>query len=248
MRFIGLISLFAFMAFQPIEDPSFKKEQLEYERVLDAFEARGGVANARLKAVNIDPQNYDLFIRAFKFEEDLEVWAKNKNAVEYIKVVSYKFCENVGELGPKRKEGDKQIPEGIYSLSKFNPNSNYHLSLKVNYPNASDSILSNKQSPGGMIFIHGGCKTVGCIPITDDFIKELYILAVQAKDQGQEDIPIHIFPFKMTEENMTLISEQYQNESLKMFWQELKVGYAYFEQTRQVPQAIVDSAGAYSFF
>ncbi|MGB0851021.1 MAG: L,D-transpeptidase family protein, partial [Bacteroidia bacterium] len=173
-----------FLSFMLDKELSFKEQQLEYYRVEHAYRDAGEEAFARLRAANIDVDSFDLFIRAFKFEEDLEVWAKNKTDSSFSLVTSYKFCSNVGDLGPKRKEGDKQIPEGFYSLSEFNHNSVYFLSLKVDYPNASDSILSDQRSPGGMIFIHGGCRTIGCIPITDRWIKELYVYAVEAKNGG----------------------------------------------------------------
>ncbi len=246
MRLIGLIFIYTLMAFTPIEEPNFKEVQLEFERVSKAFEEKWSAASGRLRAVGISTDSFDLLIRAFKFEEDLEVWAKNKNEVQYTHVHTYKFCENVGELGPKRKEGDKQIPEGFYSLSKFNPTSNYHLSLKVDYPNESDSILSDKVSPGGMIFIHGGCKTIGCIPITDEYIQELYVLAVEAKNGGQENIQIHLYPARMTSENMELLNAQYESELLS-FWKQLKVGYDLFEKTNILPEIEISSKGEYLF-
>lgn len=224
---------------------SFKEQQLEYYRVEHAYRDAGEEAFARLRAANIDVDSFDLFIRAFKFEEDLEVWAKNKTDSSFSLVTSYKFCSNVGDLGPKRKEGDKQIPEGFYSLSEFNHNSVYFLSLKVDYPNASDSILSDQRSPGGMIFIHGGCRTIGCIPITDRWIKELYVYAVEAKNGGQEQIPIHIFPTRMSQENMSLLEKQYDEQKVG-FWRQLREGYSYFESSKQLPIVHIDSLGVYS--
>ena len=236
------------MAFKTTEEPSFKDKQLDFNRVFEAFRDKWNPANGKLKTVGVNPYKYDLFIRAFKFEEDLEVWAKNREENTYHLVTTYKFCNNVGELGPKRKEGDKQIPEGVYSMSKFNPNSEYFLSLKVSYPNSSDVILGDPYQPGGMIFIHGGCQTIGCIPITDEWIKELYVFCVQAKHTGQEEIPIHIFPARLTDTNIELIKKQHSEFKLHKFWDQLKVGFDLFEETNQIPRTVISPRGEYFFF
>jgi murein L,D-transpeptidase YafK len=153
----------------------------------------------------------------------------------------------VGELGPKRKEGDRQIPEGFYNISKFNPTSAYFLSLKVNYPNASDSALSDRFAPGGMIFIHGGRNTIGCIPITDQWIKELYVFCVEASGQDAEGIPVHLFPARLTEENMELLAKQYDSE-LVSFWKQLQKGYDLFEESKELPRIVVSPRGEYFCF
>lgn len=227
--------------------PSFKDEQLKYDRVFQAYKDKSEDVYAKLKRVGIHQQNFEIFIRGFKFEEDLEVWAKNIDEEYYKLVTTYKFCKNVGELGPKRREGDKQIPEGIYSISKFNPNSDFFLSLKIDYPNKSDRVLSDQSYPGGLIFIHGGCETIGCIPITNSFIKELYILCVEAKNNGQESIPVHLFPARLTQENFQLLSEQYPDKKLLNFWAQLKLGYFLFEKNRKIPEVFIHSNGAYDF-
>ena len=154
----------------------------------------------------------------------------------------YDFCTTSGRLGPKRIQGDGQIPEGFYRISHFNPKSSFLLSLKVNYPNASDKILSDPDKPGGDIYIHGGCQTIGCIPITNDKIQEVYLLSVLAKTEGGE-IPIHIFPFKMTEENIGRnLAESPQHE---VFWGSLKNGFDVFEKEKKVPDIEVSSIEIY---
>ena len=235
------------MSFTTQDKNTFRDEQLEYPRVLNAFQEKGEEVYAMLKSKGVSHFSFDIYIRAFKFEEKLEVWAKNRADSTHVLVATYNFCSNVGDLGPKRKEGDKQIPEGAYVLSKFNPRSNFHLSLKVNYPNVSDSILSDRFSPGGMIFIHGGCRTVGCIPITDDKIKELYVFCVEATNTGQNEIPIHIFPARLTDENFRLMKEQYDLE-LVDFWRQLKVGYDLFQESKKVPLHEIDTSGVYTFY
>ncbi|MBT6235058.1 MAG: hypothetical protein HOI49_03065 [Bacteroidetes bacterium] len=235
------------MSFTADHDPNFKDQQLDYYTVFQAYRDKAEDAYAKLRAQNINRFNCDIFIRAFKFEEDLEVWAKNKNESKYRLITTYKFCDNVGQLGPKRKEGDMQIPEGFYSLSKFNPSSNYFLSLQVDYPNASDLVFADRQNPGGMIFIHGGCSTVGCIPITDEWIKELYVLCVEAKTRDQENIPIHIFPARLTDTNFTMLRKQFSDTDLHDFWSQLKKGYDLFEHNKTLAPYRISAQGEYIF-
>ena len=232
----------------PEEEPvSFKDSQMQHYTVFEAYRDKGEDVYAKLNNAGIDRDSFDIFIRSFKFEEDLEVWAKNRHDTVYQLVTSYKYCTNVGDLGPKRKEGDKQIPEGVYTMNKFNPASSYFLSLKVDYPNESDSVLSDRYSPGGMIFIHGGCNSVGCISITDEWIKELYVFCVEARHSGQGDIPIHIFPTRLTQENFTLLTKQYEDKSLHSFWRQLKNGYDLFEKNNELPEVEIDGKGQYFF-
>ncbi len=141
------------------------------------------------------PAKY-MYIRSFKYDSQLEVWVKNTLKEPFKLFKTYKVCALAGTLGPKRLEGDYQVPEGFYYINEFNPKSNYHLSLGLNYPNASDKILSDAYKPGGGIYIHGSCVTVGCIPVTDAQIEDIYILAAYAKDQGQDFIPVHIYPIR----------------------------------------------------
>jgi hypothetical protein len=152
-----------------------------------------------------------------------------------------------GTLGPKRLEGDYQVPEGFYYINEFNPKSVYHLSLGLNYPNISDRILGDSIQPGGDIYIHGSCVTTGCIPIMDQQIEELYILAAHAKSQGQDFIPVHIFPVDFKNQK----SADYLARYLKDFPEysamagELKQVYTYFEKTKKLPLILVTKKGDY---
>ena len=122
------------------------------------------------------------------------------------------------------------------------------MSLQINYPNSSDKILGYKANPGGDIFIHGNCVTIGCVPITDDKIKELYVLAVEAKSSGQSKIPVHIFPAKLGTSNFDILKTEFSgNDKLIKFWQNLKSGYDYFEKNKQLPDITVDNNGKYLF-
>lgn len=240
-----IISLFFSFA---DEEPDFTQSQLENQRVRQALLENNQWINHLLDLNQISTDSFDVLIRAFKFEEDVELWAKNRDSSAFKLITQYKFCSNVGSLGPKRRQGDLQIPEGIYTLSKFNPNSNYHLSLKVDYPNKADSINGSSFDLGGMIFIHGGCNTIGCIPITDEKIKELYSLAFLAKSSGQAEIPIHIYPARLHSENMNLLERAGPSDELRDFWRSLALGYQLFEQNHSVPSMQITSDGQYRFF
>lgn len=239
---IGMIVLGGFTS-----DTGFKDEQLEYPRVKLAFEENEVDVKTKLRLAGINPDRFDLYLRAFKKEGMLEVWAKNRQTSMYTLIQSYPFCSNVGELGPKRQQGDNQIPEGFYHISLFNPNSNYHLSMQVNYPNKSDSLLSPHSDLGGQIFIHGGCLTIGCIPITDKKIRELYVLAVLAKDNGQLQIPVHIFPNRMNYSNYKALLQQHPDRSLHIFWTNLRPVYQHFEQTGELLGITINHQGRYLF-
>ena len=196
---------------------------------------------------NLDFKNFQLFIRAFKNEKILEVWIKEKNADQFTLLHTYEFCTSSGSLGPKRRQGDLQIPEGVYHINHFNPESNFYLSLGLNYPNASDKILSDKQHPGSSIYIHGNCVTIGCIPLTDDKIKELYIMAVEAKNGGQEKIPVHVFPTRLTEQGISFLKRNHASSGHVEFWENLKKVYDDFEETRKLKPVKVNKAGQYFF-
>jgi murein L,D-transpeptidase YafK len=192
------------------------------------------------------PAKY-IFLRSFKLDSELEIWVKNSAADTFRLFKSYRVCTLSGKMGPKRKEGDMQVPEGFYYINDFNPNSNYHLSLGINYPNFSDKVLSDPKKPGKEIYIHGSCLTIGCIPLTDEFIDEVYILAVNAKNAGQDFIPVHVFPIKFG--NMRsmdyLGSVTLTDSTSQRFWVDLKGAYDYFERHHRLPVVMVDSKGKY---
>ena len=185
-----------------------------------------------------------ILLRAFKHEKKLELWVKETSDASFSYLKNWNFCASSGDLGPKRKEGDKQIPEGLYHIDRFNPHSKYFLSLGLNYPNESDRIRGHAEYPGSDIFIHGDCKTIGCIPITDLLIRELYHIAEQAKSNGQTHIPLMIFPFRMTADNMAAFSSRYEKH--KNFWRELRVFYDYFTETKEMPAYFIAPDGTYS--
>lgn len=226
----------------------FKKEQKKYQRVKDAFSEKEDQVGKLIHGKGLSVASVNIFLRAFKEEKILEIWAKDKDNKNYKLLIQYKICSSSGSPGPKRKEGDGQVPEGFYVINCFNPLSNFWLSLGVSYPNASDRILSDKKHPGGAIFIHGNCVTIGCIPITDDKIKELYTMAVVARSNGQKHIPVHIFPCRMDAGSYESLKKKYSaNTMLISFWDNLKTGYDLFEKNHSIPAFKVDSNGKYIF-
>ena len=163
-------------------------------------------------------------------------------------VHEYRICTSSGTLGPKRRFGDEQVPEGFYELDWFNPQSNFFLSLHINYPNVSDRILGSHQNPGGDIFLHGNCASIGCIPITDDGIKEVYWLVVLVRDRGQPHLPIQIFPARLTDEGFKALSTAYRGQTTMIaFWGNLKEGYERFEKSHRAPLIKTHRDGTYEF-
>jgi murein L,D-transpeptidase YafK len=224
---------------------------LEYQRTLprpaEAIARKEDTLQKQFAAKKLVwPAKY-IYIRSFKYDSQMEVWVKNDIKDPFQLFKTYKICALAGTLGPKRMTGDFQVPEGFYYINEFNPKSNYYLSLGLNYPNVSDRILSDSLQPGGDIYIHGSCVTVGCIPITDGQIDELYILAAHAKDAGQDFIPVHIFPIRYNVKR----SSDYLNKltkddpSLKQFAFRLEDAFDYFEKYRQLPVIMTNERGDY---
>jgi murein L,D-transpeptidase YafK len=151
-----------------------------------------------------------------------------------------------GKLGPKLKAGDNQIPEGFYKIDRYNPQSSYHLSLGLNYPNKLDKKIGDTTDLGKDIFIHGGCQTIGCIPITDDKIKELYVMAIDARVAGQKNIAVSIFPARMTDENFRSLRVQFQDEpKILKLWASMRKGYQFFENCKRLPDINLNGDGEY---
>ncbi len=184
-----------------------------------------------LKGLSMDNP---MLIRAFKSEMKLELWVKSSYADQYDLFKTYDICSKSGTLGPKLKEGDLQTPEGFYSVTpdRLNPNSQYFLSFNIGYPNEYDR--AHKRT-GSLLMIHGSCVSEGCLAMTDRNIAEIYLIVEQNFKYGHKSIPIHIFPFRMTEENMRMrsLSQWYP------FWRNLKEGYDYFERYYIPPEISV---------
>ncbi len=222
-------------------DPSFRADQQRYPRVRAAFASHRTDLHALLRRHGLAAERLELYLRAFKVGRRLEVWGREQGANEFVLLRTFRLAGTSGALGPKHRAGDGQVPEGFYYINRFNPASRYHLSLGLDYPNAADR-HRNGPNPGADIFIHGSTVTIGCLPITDAGIRELYVLATEARAAGQAAIPVHIFPFEMTAENLA----RRVASPHAAFWQELAAGYQYFEDYHQPPIVTVDASGAYA--
>ncbi|MCG8700812.1 MAG: L,D-transpeptidase family protein [Bacteroidales bacterium] len=232
-RLVLIIFIIILSSFQ---SDSFKDSQLKYSRVRQAYADKEGSMLTLLQSKQIDKKKLNLYLRAFKSEKQVELWGKNDTDAKYSLVKTYEICSSSGVLGPKRKQGDLQVPEGYYHINRFNPYSNFYLSLGINYPNKSDRILGVKGKLGGDIFIHGACVTIGCLPITDNHIKELYILCIEAKNNGQSKIPVTIFPSKLEDDEYKRLTDKYSTDTDKIgLWADLKKGYDIFNDSKQLP-------------
>lgn len=185
-------------------------------------------------------------IRAFKQEQSLEVWGAPREFATYRLLGKFKIAGMSGHLGPKRREGDLQVPEGFYFINRFNPRSRFHLSLGLNYPNESDRILGDPNAPGSDIFIHGSNVSVGCLAMTDPIIDVIYPLAAFARDSGQGRIPVQIFPFRMSDAKVKRFESEFSEQpELLKFWRSLQPAYQYFEAHRQWLEPKIGEDGTY---
>lgn len=242
---LTLIIIVLLFMVTPVNSQSFKSNQLKYQRVREAYAENYDSISSMLEKKGVDIDNMRIFLRAIKSDKKIQLYAMNDNDSIYTLIKKYDFCVFSGNLGPKREQGDMQIPEGFYHIDRFNPTSYFFLSLGINYPNTSDRKLSNAHDVGGDIFIHGDCVSVGCIPLTDKWIKELYVVCAEARNNGQTKIPVHLFPFHMDEYGPNRNRYSNSPERLK-FWDSLVDGYNYFESNKQLPKVETSSNGFYT--
>jgi murein L,D-transpeptidase YafK len=261
MRFHELISITLLTAFvfgaAAESRADFKSQQLKFQRVRNAYAHKEATVKALFKEKKVAYPPEELFLRVFKTvyrdkawtaPGEVEMWARGSGKKEFTLIKTYDICAASGAIGPKRMEGDGQVPEGFYEIANFNPTSGYHMSLRVNYPNASDKILSDKKHPGGDIYIHGNCVTIGCIPLTDEFIEELYVAAVDTRNRVAAPIRVNIFPLRMDAAGMSeLKKEAGADKVLLSFWNNLRTGYLAFERAKTPPRFSVDKKGMYVF-
>jgi murein L,D-transpeptidase YafK len=173
-----------------------------------------------------------VLIRIFKLEFELELWMKRGDRFHLF--ATYPICRWSGGLGPKLGEGDRQAPEGFYTVDTkaLNPHSRWHRAFNLGFPNALDQVHGRT---GSYLMVHGGCASVGCYAMTDLVIDEIWRLATAALRQGQRRFHVHIFPFRMTDEKLA----QRGNRPWVGFWRDLKPGYDLFETTRLPPRISV---------
>jgi murein L,D-transpeptidase YafK len=169
-----------------------------------------------------------VMIRIFKLESELELWMRKGDA--YVQAATYPICHWTGSLGPKLREGDKQSPEGFYTIGQrqMRHRGRWQQAFNLGFPNLHDARL---RRTGSYILVHGGCSSTGCYAMTQEVQREIYRLASAALGHGQERFQVHIFPFRMTEANM----QRFAPHQWSAFWRDLKAGYDAFEQTRRPP-------------
>ncbi len=178
-------------------------------------------------------KNASVLIRAYKKEAELEIWKQGADG-RYVFLKTFPMCRWSGQLGPKVREGDRQVPEGFYTVTpgSMNPNSAYYLSFNVGYPNAYDRAWGHT---GGSIMVHGICSSAGCFSMTDGQIEEIYAIMREAFAGGQHAVQMQSFPFRMTAENMA----KARLDPNIAFWRELKKGADEFEVTKmQTPVGV----------
>ncbi|MBC8020019.1 MAG: murein L,D-transpeptidase [Methyloceanibacter sp.] len=180
-----------------------------------------------------------VYIRIFKLESELELWVEKGGRFE--RFATYPICLWSGRLGPKLREGDRQAPEGFYTVAseQLNPNSVMHRSFNLGFPNAFDQAHGRT---GSFLMVHGGCASIGCFAVTDPAVDEIWRLVTAALDQGQARFPVHVFPFRMTDSAV----KARQGSRWERFWADLKKGYDLFEPSR-IPPAVSVCGGRYVF-
>lgn len=174
-----------------------------------------------------------VFVRVFKEESELEIW-KERDDGRFYHFKTYPICNWSGQLGPKLSQGDRQAPEGFYTITPhlMNPNSKYYLSFNLGYPNAYDKSLGRT---GDSVMVHGKCRSAGCYAMTDAMMEEIYGVTREALKAGQQSFQVHAFPFRMTDARMA----REKKNKWYPFWRVLKQGYDYFEAYRLPPNVEV---------
>lgn len=251
ITFIGLVAaIFAgvLIVYWPIIVEAIEHEIIRAERSKRLTLARAGRAlpgtpnlsnlPGRLAAQELEA-GAPIFMRIFKRDFELELWMLRDG--RFHRFATYPICLWSGHLGPKHKEGDRQSPEGFYTVdaTALNPASKYHRSFNLGFPNIFDRAHGRT---GSFLMVHGGCASIGCYAMTDAVIEEIWALVTAALKSGQERFQVQVFPFRMTERNMAL----HARSSDAPFWQQLKQGYDLFEDSRLPPRVSV-CQGRYVF-
>src|SRR3954467_3921903 len=195
-----------------------------------------GATLAFMRAKDTTP-SAPVLIRTYKKEAELEVWKKARKG-RFVLLKTFPICRWSGQLGPKRKQGDRQTPEGFYAVTpgQMNPNSAYYLSFNIGYPNAYDRTHGGS---GAHLMVHGTCSSAGCYAMTDAQIAEIYALAREAFAGGQQAFQFQAYPFRMTAENMV----KYRSDPNIAFWRQLKEGSDRFEAYHPSDFQVAQSGG-----
>ncbi len=171
-----------------------------------------------------------VYLRLFKEERELEVWVRERDR-SYVLFERLPICAWSGRLGPKFREGDMQSPEGFYRVggSQLNPRSMFHLAFNLGFPNRFDRF---HRRTGSALMIHGSCLSAGCYAMTDPVVERLWVLVDAALRRGVRSIPVHVFPFRMTDENM----HARRDHEAAPFWRQLLPAFEMFERTSRLPR------------
>jgi len=216
---------------------SFREKQMNFTRVREAYGAKEKIVDKMLAGHSISRNTLRIYLRVFKSEKKVELWAKNTTDSVFVLVKEFSICDLSGSDGPKRRSHDLQVPEGFYHISKLNPYSKYYLSMEINYPNASDSIRGVRGRLGNEIYIHGSCISSGCLAMTDDKIKELFVYCIEAYNSGQEEINLTMFPSQLNDANYSRLKSRYGKDRDKTsLWADLKKSYDLFNRTKMQPK------------
>lgn len=225
----------------------FLKRQRRYPRVRAAERAHLPQIESDFRAAGAPWPPAGIFLRAYKAEGVIELWADPGEADEpWVKVRDFDICMASGVLGPKETRGDLQVPEGFYHLNRFNPSSRFHLSLGINYPNAVDRARAGERDPGGEIFIHGDCVTIGCMPLRDGPMSYLYVVAIHSRDHGQRRVPVHVHPCRSDRLGCQGMRQALSaaGSERRQLWEILAASERRFEAERRPPKVKI-RRGAY---
>lgn len=210
-------------------------------RSAQALAARGPVVREMFAKADVAYPPADLAFVVYKADHQLEVWGTSEKDGEAKRVATYQWCYASGGLGPKRYEGDRQVPEGFYFIQYGWAESNYHLEMKVSYPNMVDKVLGPKNRPlGGEIMIHGDCASIGCIAMGDERDEELWTMM---KAMGKSRVAVHIYPGR----DLDALLRDSKYEEHHAFWRNLKEGHDLFVRGKRIPNAKADWRGVYLF-
>lgn len=208
-----------------------------------AFREKDSVVKMLFEEAGVSFPPRQLMLRGFKAERHLEVWAASGRSGPLTHVATYEVCYASGDAGPKRRQGDGQVPEGFYHLDYYNRHSNFHLSFRVNYPNASDRVLGYRPNLGSAIMIHGDCVSIGCLAMSDERIQELWVMT-KSMDELKRRVYVHLFP---TRDLAGMIEQETGSKHLE-FWKNIKEGMDLFEATKKLPRVRVEKkTGRYLF-
>jgi murein L,D-transpeptidase YafK len=241
--FVGVLIVYWPIIVEAIEHEIIRAERSKRWTLARAGRTLPGTPNlsnlpGRLAAKELEA-GAPIFMRIFKRDFELELWILRDG--RFHRFATYPICLWSGHLGPKHKEGDRQSPEGFYTVDStaLNPASKYHRSFNLGFPNTFDRAHGRT---GSFLMVHGGCASIGCYAMTDAVIEEIWALVTAALKSGQERFQVQVFPFRMTERNMAL----HARSSDAPFWQQLKQGYDLFEDSRLPPRVSV-CQGRYVF-